>query len=84
METARTVAAVITESVTTGNGDDVSAITAPTSQGAMNNQVNNQTQERAGVPTSLGNLSQMLLKGVILGHTRLLVENEYLISGLVL
>jgi hypothetical protein len=50
----------------------------------MNNQVNNQTQERAGVPTSLGNLSQMLLKGVILGHTRLLVENEYLISGLVL
>ena len=49
LATARTVAEVITESLNTGNGDDISAITTPTSHGATNNQVNNQTQERVGV-----------------------------------
>jgi hypothetical protein len=50
MVRARTVAAVISESLAAGQGDDVSAITSPTGTGNNNNNNSgNNNQDRRGI-----------------------------------
>jgi hypothetical protein len=61
MATARTVTAVISESLTTGQGDDVSAVTCPAAIGNYNDSNSgNNNQDRRGNQLTLDNISKVI------------------------